>query len=401
MLLDHAPCGFLSFRDDGTMVGMNRTLKELLEYGDEEPGGASIETILTLASRIFYNTHFFPLIRLHGKADEIFFFLRSRKGLDIPVLANAVRKQLDSEYVIFAVFIPVYQRKKYEQEILSAKKAAEEALAKNSALTSLTQKLEIHARELDRQNARLLTVNRNLIQFNKIISHDLQEPIHKIQLFANLVSGESANLSARNQAALGKILPAAERLRSIIGGLDQYLKIDTEKESALVQLNEVLEKAKTRAAEERRFTEFEVITHDLPAIIGNAVQLEILFFHIVDNAIQYRGKSKLVIEVTGVLMEENAYHATEDRYEYAKHVKITIKDNGIGFENKYNEYVFDLLTKLDPLTSGMGFGLALCKKIVDNHSGKIAVQSQPGKGTTVTVLLPVGMPVDGASPFPL
>jgi len=91
-LLNHAPCGFLSFADDGTVRAANATLLDLLGYAPEELVGRHVESILGAAGRIFSQTHLFPLVRLHGRADEIHILLRTGSGVDVPVLVSAVRE---------------------------------------------------------------------------------------------------------------------------------------------------------------------------------------------------------------------------------------------------------------------------------------------------------------------
>jgi len=126
-LLNTAPCGFLTFTGEGTIRAVNITLLRLL--GQDEQGllGRHIESILPVASRIFYQTHFFPLLKLHGEAQEVYFSLRSKTGEEIPVLVNAARKVRDKLEVYDCVIIPMRQRRRYEDEILEAKRAAEEA----------------------------------------------------------------------------------------------------------------------------------------------------------------------------------------------------------------------------------------------------------------------------------
>ncbi len=92
-LLNTAPCGFLSFTDDGRIVLVNDTLLGLLGYGRDELLGRHVESLLPVASRIFYQTHLFPLLKLHDRVEEVYFSLRSRGGTEIPVLANAARHE--------------------------------------------------------------------------------------------------------------------------------------------------------------------------------------------------------------------------------------------------------------------------------------------------------------------
>ncbi|MEG3985963.1 diguanylate cyclase [Microcoleus sp. S28C3] len=127
-LLNISPCGFLSFTDDGTIVMVNATLLQLLGHETDELRERKMDSILPTASRIFFQTHFFPLLKLHGKVEEIYFSLRSKQGSDIPMLINAVRRKNGQNFVNDCILICIRQRIMYEGEIIKAKKAAEAAI---------------------------------------------------------------------------------------------------------------------------------------------------------------------------------------------------------------------------------------------------------------------------------
>jgi len=91
-LLNRAPCGIMSFTDDGHVVQVNATLLELLGYEEDELVGRHVESLLPVASRIFYQTHLFPLLKLHDQVNEVYFSLRASNGAESPVLVNAVRR---------------------------------------------------------------------------------------------------------------------------------------------------------------------------------------------------------------------------------------------------------------------------------------------------------------------
>ena len=103
--LDSFPCGYLTFGDEGLIISVNQTLAALLGYKPEELHGQHLETILGPGGRIFYHTHFFPVLRLRGRAEEVYFALRSRVGNDIPVLTNAVRHEQDGNAINECVFV--------------------------------------------------------------------------------------------------------------------------------------------------------------------------------------------------------------------------------------------------------------------------------------------------------
>jgi phosphoserine phosphatase RsbU/P len=316
--------------------------------------------------------------------------LRTADNSDIPVLAYADRKADGRNGIIQCVFVQVRERKKYEDQILAAKRNAENALKENKQLVELTNSLEQQALQLDKQVQRQRAVNENLLQFSKIISHDLQEPIRKVQIFADMIARDaSLNLSAGAKNYLSKINRAGNKLKALTSALQQYVTIDEEKTVHQVDLNSLLDKAKLKAIENRYFSDFDLEADQMPAIEGYASQLELMFLHLIDNAIQFRDASRrLSIKVNCVLLEENIFKSTRERYQYKEHLRISFTDNGIGFSNEYKDYVFELLKKGEAGSPGLGLGLSLVKKVVANHSGRVHVESQPGVGTRFEIELP-------------
>src|SRR4051812_37272956 len=116
-LLDTAPFGFMSFKDDGKIVYVNTTLLERLGYTRDEVTGRHVETLLAAGARIFYQTHFFPLLKLHGRAQEIYLLLREKSGNDVGMLCNAVRRERDGTGVTDAALMEVVERRKFEQAL--------------------------------------------------------------------------------------------------------------------------------------------------------------------------------------------------------------------------------------------------------------------------------------------
>ncbi|HKG14967.1 MAG TPA: STAS domain-containing protein [Pyrinomonadaceae bacterium] len=133
-LLDNAPCGFLAFADDGAILAVNATLLGWLGRDACDLLGRHVEALFQPGGRIFYQTHFFPLLRLHGRAEEIYLSLLGAGGEDVPVLVNAARRERGGSQVNDCVFVPMRQRRRFEDEILSAKREAEEANRAKDAL---------------------------------------------------------------------------------------------------------------------------------------------------------------------------------------------------------------------------------------------------------------------------
>src|SRR4051812_17629151 len=141
-LLRQAPCGIFSFTEDGSITMANAYCCKILEYEEAELVKSNIQTLLTVSGRIFYQTHFYPLVKLHEHAEEIFLYLLTKSKKDIPVILNSVVVKTAAASEIVCSFIPVFNRGKYEGEILLAKKTAEEALQKNEELESVKRELE-------------------------------------------------------------------------------------------------------------------------------------------------------------------------------------------------------------------------------------------------------------------
>ena len=387
-LLDTAPCGFLAFSDDGSIVEVNETLAEMLHYDKPSLNGKKVEELFTIAGRIFYQTHFYPLLKLHHKAEEIFLQLKGN-NVEVPVLVNAVRKEVDGVYVNHCILIPVHQRQKYESEILKARRTAEEALLQNEALQRMKSDLEAHKAELDRKLTTLEIINREHIELSGIISHDVQEPIRKIALFADIIMLQEQGMSDEGRDKLQKIRNSCARMRELVYNLDQYVTVGKHATPEIIETNKLIAGVLTKA-ESKYNIEPMVTIENLPEIEAHKEQLEILFHNLVDNAFKFRSEERpLGITITGNIIQQNSYKNTEGKYHYTDHLRIMLCDNGTGFDARYDSYVFKMFKKIHIDVPGLGFGLAMCKKIVDNHNGTIVCQSEAGVGTCFIITIPV------------
>lgn len=159
--LGSAPCGYISFDDDGNILDMNGTLDEMLGLGGRDRSVRHVDALLTVASRLFFQTHLLPMALLHGKAEEVYLSLRASDGTDVPVLLSAVRRLRDGRWTIECIAMPIRRRDGYENEILSARRVAEVALRErdevNAELRRLSQVLEARELELVRANDILST----------------------------------------------------------------------------------------------------------------------------------------------------------------------------------------------------------------------------------------------------
>jgi len=183
-----APALYLTFTDGGKILSFNQTACSLLGYTPEELEAATLDNILPVSSRIFYQTHWFPTLRLKQSANELFVMFRHNDKSDLPVLLNSLRQEKDGTMVTECVGIPVHNRVKYEEELLAARKAYESALSTNSALFEAQESLAKHTEQLDKSFSQLNQQHTELRQISKVVTHDLQEPLRKLLYYTDVLN---------------------------------------------------------------------------------------------------------------------------------------------------------------------------------------------------------------------
>ncbi len=214
--------------------------------------------------------------------------------------------------------------------------------------------------------------NRELEQFAYVASHDLQEPLHVVNSFVDLLSMRGGEkLEPREKEYLGFIKQAGNQAKTLVRELLEYSRIGKATQAQLVDINAVLEEVKfsLRFAIEESKAEI-IVAEKLPDIEAMHGEIMQLFQNLLSNAIRYRTPNvQPRIQISWSKLN-NMY-------------LFSVKDNGIGIEPQYKERIFEMFQRLQARTdsSGTGIGLALCKKIVEQHGGKIWVESQPGKGS--------------------
>ncbi|CCH02099.1 multi-sensor signal transduction histidine kinase [Fibrella aestuarina BUZ 2] len=382
------PCGVLVLTHDLHIESVNPYVSNLLGYDADELPGRRLDTLLTMPSRVYLQTHIYPQVNLNGQVSELYLTLQTRQRTQVPVLLNALRRAEADQVCYVFTFMPVFQRRQYEQELLAAKKAAEDELLRNERLLEAQQALQQQQVELDRQVSQLRQRNDELEQFGKIISHDLQEPLRKISVFTDLLRKESADhLPAMAQTALKTLERASRRLRSLIHELQLYFTLTNEIANlAPIDLSALM--ASVCAEYANAPATFAV--KPLPSVWGNEVEITTLFRHLIDNAVKFRQPNvPLLVRVSGSVVGHNSFRSLPNKYNYVNFARIVVSDNGVGFDNNQREGVFQLLKKLQANTPGIGLGLAMARKIAERHGGQITAESTVGEGTKVTVLLPI------------
>jgi signal transduction histidine kinase/CHASE3 domain sensor protein len=246
--------------------------------------------------------------------------------------------------------------------------------------------------ELEENNKELTSINAELESFNNIVSHDLQEPLHKIQMFISRIEDKEMDLmTEQGKLYLKKIRVSANKMQTLLIDLVNYsraakgAKVFVETDLDVV-LNQVLEDLSLNIEHKK----VKIYRQELPVMNVIPFQIEQLFINLISNSIKY-SKENLAPEISIIIdqVEENDIYNNEiisndDFY------KIVVADNGIGFKQEYAEKIFLLFQRLESDTkyTGTGLGLAICKRIVENHNGFIKVVSEPGIGTQFSIYIP-------------
>ena len=246
---------------------------------------------------------------------------------------------------------------------------------------------------LEERNLELEQSIKELESFNRVASHDLQEPLRKIQTFiSRVIEKDKANLSVQGKEYLSKIESSAHKMRILIDDLLLFSRTNkAEKIFEKTDLNKLLESAQQELAYEIEEKNAVIQAAQLPVANVIAFQIQQLFANLLGNALKYSnpGTPPLIkIDCEKLAARDNPDFITDKRKKY---LKIIISDNGMGFDQQYAEKIFILFHRLHNNTEyvGTGIGLSICKKIAENHNGFIIAEGKPGIGATFTVYLPV------------
>ena len=240
--------------------------------------------------------------------------------------------------------------------------------------------------------AELEIQNGELEQFAYVASHDLQEPLRKIQTFSDLIR-QNYNDEVFVNKYFDKLEGSARRMSELIKSLLNYSRLAKDQDNAYrdrLNLNSVLndiEQDFELLIEEKKAV---IICDGLPNVIGNRIQLEQLMSNLVGNSLKF-AKELPVIKISSCVVDKDDIEDAPKTLENGKYNLIVVEDNGIGFDMQYSKTIFSLFKRLHGKHdyAGTGIGLALCKKIVENHGGYLIARGMPDEGATFQIYLPV------------
>lgn len=249
--------------------------------------------------------------------------------------------------------------------------------------------LKATSKKLRSTNLKLEQSNMDLLQFASVASHDLKEPLRKIQTFGNiLLSKVKDKLDPVEMGHLNKIISSSSRMQKLIEDVLTLSKLSNrDLEFEEVDLNSVLSLIKEDLEITIKEKKATLIIAELPIIKGVQGQMHQIFQNLISNALKFTNGKKPEIRITEKPVTKEI--AEELRIKSKNYTCISVKDNGIGFEDTYKDKIFGIFQRLNGNTyDGTGIGLAICKKIVENHSGHITARSKLGKGAEFFILLP-------------
>ncbi|HEX9985534.1 MAG TPA: PAS domain-containing sensor histidine kinase [Thermoanaerobaculia bacterium] len=355
-LLDRAPCGFVSIADDGTILDINLTLVQLLGYTRVELLGWHLQKILPPGGRIFYQTHVFPIVKMHGVAEEIYIALRTKDAVDLPVLMNVARHTRDGTNVNDCVFVRMTQRHLYEDELLQARRLAEQANAAKA-------------------------------KFLSMMSHDLRTPLTSISGHASLLAnGLHGPMTGPQHDSVMRIREACAVLLGMINDILSFAQLDSGKVEVRlrpVQVADSIARAEglTRVQAESSGLTFhvEACNEDVMAS-ADPDKLQQVLLNLLTNAIKFTSSGGTV-----------AVSCDRD----GDRVLIRVRDNGVGIPAEQLERVFDAFVQLgfepdETHQRGVGLGLAISKELTAAMGGELTVESVVGEGSVFTVALAEG-----------
>lgn len=417
-LLDSLPAGFLSFTDEGKIVRANATLLAMLGYERGELEGRHVESVLAVGSRIFYQTHWFPLLRMRGAADEIYLLLRPRSGEDVGVLVNAARRERAEGVTYDCVMMRVVERRKYEDELLRARRVAEEARAE---LEHANELLEAQALELETQQQQLLEqttalelatdelrlaneeleertveaenlrraaeeANRAKSRFLAVMSHELRTPLNAIGGYVELLDMEIYGpVTDAQRDTLGRLARSQSHLLALINDVLDLSRIEAGRvEYALEEIPvRPLVESVTPMIEPQlasKGVEFRVESVPELTVRADREKVQQILINLLGNAAKFTPAGGRVCLRAGRDPERPG------------RVRIDVDDTGVGIAPDKLESIFRPFVQVSDdrgeRAQGSGLGLTISRDLARGMGGDLTARSEPGAGSTFSLLLP-------------
>ncbi|WP_052731167.1 PAS domain-containing protein [Spirosoma radiotolerans] len=288
----------------------------------------------------------------------------------------------------------VTEQRRLQQELeRQVQERTEELEATNEELLASSEELTATNEELTESNQLLVRSNENLQRFAYVASHDLQEPLRKIQQFGDLLKTAYGDRLGNELGYLERMQSAASRMSVLIRDLLNFSRISTQRETGEpVSLNQIVQTVLSDLDLVIEETSAQVFVEPLPTVIGDALQLGQLFSNLLSNSLKFRqpGVPPVIRVQADLIGADQLPTGVKPIRTALTYQRIQVVDNGIGFDEKYLDRIFQVFQRLHGRSEfvGTGIGLAICEKVVVNHGGAITGTSKPGQGATFSVYLP-------------
>jgi len=300
--------------------------------------------------------------------------------------AEPVRDQSGNMVMWVGSNTDIHEQKIHEELLENAVHERTEALEKSN------KKLKEEIKKKEKQKKELIAVNQELESFTYISSHDLQEPLRKIQAFTGrLIDTELDNITGRGKDYFDRIMIAVERMRILIDDLLMFAKVNkAERKFETIDMEKIIDHVKADYKEPLKKKKGTIETMGLCDVTIIVFQFRELLNNLVSNSLKFsRPGVPPCIKIYSKMVKGKDANE-KDLYPERLYCKITYKDNGIGFEPAYSDRIFEVFQRLHTRDEypGTGIGLAIVKKIVENHEGVITVTSKPSEGTRFDIYIP-------------
>jgi len=314
--------------------------------------------------------------------DEDFMFKGYRMG-GVDYIYKPINPELLRAKV--AVFVELYS--KNQQLMLQEKKL----LAEIEERKISEERIKLLNEQLVANNKSLKQMNEELDQFAYMASHDLQEPLRKIQVFSDKILRNN-NFDPDSEKYFGKIINSSKRMQNLINNLLDFSRHTvSSNDFKKTPLNDLVKNVLTELEVEIEKSNARINYEDLPVVSAVPGLMQQLFYNLFSNAIKFRKPAvDLVIDVKAEKMNTLDLSNFMKYGQGKNYYKITVQDNGIGFDDKYAEDIFRVFKRLHSYQEfeGTGVGLSICKKIVEKHNGFIKAESKIDNGSTFIIGLP-------------
>jgi light-regulated signal transduction histidine kinase (bacteriophytochrome) len=301
-----------------------------------------------------------------------------------------ITKPVDIDLLILKVktFLKIYEQQnklKEMKELLS-----KEIKIRKEAQDNLEVKITERTKELILKNEELELKNHELQQFAWVVSHDLNEPIRKIQIFIKIIKDLYLAKDDKAVDYVNRTIKSAERMQTLITDLLAYSRLSSKVQPEKTDLNEVLQEVLSDFDYLIERKNAVIKTNVLPTIDSIPSQLRQVFQNLIGNALKFSNSTENpLIEITSELIETKDFDAKSSPD--GNYCRIIVKDNGIGFDEIYLDRIFIIFQSLNDRQSyeGTGIGLAIAKKIIEKHNGLITAKSKIGQGASFIMVLPL------------